>query len=325
MGFLANRKKIKYAKLLLKTSKTLYRKHGRKIAEKDASVLESDMKAMSSALAARNISEIEKATERLDRSFERHLAFAKKSLVREYAEAFILALVIALFLRTFVIQLFKIPTGSMEPTLWGAQNHHGFGDHIVVNKFIYGPQTFDWVGIPWTNHGFDLPTWRIDKLGLRKPMRGDIIVFKFPFNYHCNQCSPSSPSSDFNLKPGQPLVCPACGSRDIEYQNKDFVKRCIGLPGQTVEIRGGHIYINDQLITEPKPIGDIYYTNIPPDKGPYGHVGQKFTIPEDNYFMMGDNSTNSKDSRMWGLVPFQNIRGRAVFIYLPLKRVGVIR
>lgn len=325
MGFWGDRKKIKNAKLMLKTTRALYKKHRRALGEKDAVAIESDMRAVESALAEKNVSGIEEASERLYASFERCLSFARKSVIREYAEAFAVAVVLALILRTFVIQLFKIPTGSMEPTLWGAQNHGGFGDHIVVNKFIYGLQTMDWIGLPWTNYGVEIPTRRFDRVALRTPMRGDIIVFKFPFNYHCNRCSASSPGSDFNLTHGKPRQCPSCGSRDIEYQNKDFVKRCIGLPGETVEIRDGHIFINDMLVTEPKTIHDIYYVNIPPDKGPYGHVGQKFKVPENCYFALGDNSMNSKDSRMWGFVPFENIRGKAIFIYLPPKRIGVIR
>lgn len=323
MGFWRNRKIVSYARLVLKTTRKLYRKHGKSLAERDAHCLENDIMAVRDALRSGNISDIEKSAEKLHSSFEKYLGFAKKSVIREYAEAFLFALILAVFLRTFVIQLFKIPTGSMEPTLHGAQNY-GFGDHIVVNKFIYGPQTLDWVGIPWTNYGFELPAWRFEKFALRKPKRGDIIVFKFPFNYHCNQCG-----ADFNLSGGTPRVCPSCGSRHVEYQNKDFVKRCIGLPGETVEIRDGNIYINDVLVTEPAIIKDIHYTNVLSGKGPggalYGHRGQKFKVPQNAYFVLGDNSANSKDSRFWGFVPCEDIRGEAFFIYLPPKRIGLIR
>jgi len=323
MSFRKNRKTINYARLVLKTTRKLYHKHGKKLIERDAACLENDMAAVDDALRSGNISDIEKSAEKLHNGFEKHLGFAKKSAVREYAEAFLFALILAVFLRTFVIQLFKIPTGSMEPTLHGAQNY-GFGDHIVVNKFIYGPQTLDWVGVPWTNYGFELPAWRFEKIALRKPKRGDIVVFKFPFNYHCNQCN-----SDFNLTRGMPRVCPSCGSRNLEYQNKDFVKRCIGLPGDTVEIRGGNIYINDMLVTEPTIIKDIHYTNVLSGNGSgrrlYGHRGQKFKVPLNSYFVLGDNSANSKDSRFWGFVPFEDIRGEAFFIYLPPSRIGVVR
>ncbi len=323
MGYWRNRKIVNYAKLVLNTTRKLYRKHGKKLAGRDAACLENDMAELRDALRSGTISDIEKSTEKLHDSFDRYLQFAKKSVVREYAEAFLFALILAVFLRTFVIQLFKIPTGSMEPTLHGAQNY-GFGDHIVVNKFIYGPQTLDWIGIPWTNHGFELPAWRFEKIALRKPKRGDIVVFKFPFNYHCNQCG-----ADFNLTKGAHHVCPSCGSPRIEYQNKDFVKRCIGLPGETIEIRDGDIYVDGALVTEPKIIKDIYYTNIVtgngPGRGMFGRKSQQFTVPKDSYFVLGDNSANSKDSRFWGFVPFENIRGEAFFIYLPPSRIGIAR
>lgn len=323
MSFWKNRKTVNYAKLVLKTTKRLYRKHGKKLAGRDAYCIEADMAAVRAALQSGNVYDIQKSAEKLHQSFEKYLGFAKKSLTREYAEAFFFALILAVALRTFIVQLFKIPTGSMEPTLHGAQNY-GFGDHIVVNKFIYGPETLDWVGIPWTNYGFELPSWRFERLALRKPKRGDIVVFKFPFNYYCNQCH-----GDFTLKRGMPRVCPFCGSRGVEYQNKDFVKRCIGLPGETLEIRDGDVYVNDALVTEPKIVKDVHYTNVIGGRGPgrgiYGLKGQKFTVPPDSYFVLGDNSANSKDSRFWGFVPFKDIRGEAVFVYLPPSRIGVVR
>jgi signal peptidase I len=319
MGFWEDRKTTKSARLLLKTTKGLYRRHRGTMTERNAAVLERDMAEVEEALRTRRIADLRKCAERLRISLNAHLGFARKSLAREYAEAFLVAIVLALVLRTFVIQLFKIPTGSMEPTLWGAQNHGGFGDHIVVNKFIYGPQTLDWVGIPWTNYGFDIPTWRFERLALRKPARGDIVVFRFPFNYLCRDCQ-----ADFNPVRGKRRLCPSCGSRNIEYQNKDFVKRCIGLPGETVEIKDGRIYINDEFVKEPKIIDEIHYWNISPGKGPYGHRGQKIKVPEGSYFVLGDNSANSKDSRFWGFVPFDHVRGKAFLIYLPPSRIGLI-
>jgi signal peptidase I len=319
MNFLQRRRVVKYARLLLKTARKLARKNLDKLSQKDAAMISQDIEALQAALRARDFGAIVVAESKLQASFDRILGFAKKSMVREYAEAFIFALILALFLRTFVVQLFKIPTGSMEPTLHGAQTY-GFGDHIVVNKFIYGPETLDWVGIPWTNFGFDIPTYRFEKLSLRKPQRGDIVVFKFPFEWHCNTCG-----EDFNMVRGQSKSCPVCKSRSIEYQNKDFVKRCIGLPGEMIEIRDGDVYANDQLVTEPQIVKDIYYVNIPPNRGPYGHKGQRIHVPENSYFVLGDNSANSKDSRFWGFVPFENLRGEAVFIYLPFSRIGVVR
>jgi signal peptidase I len=322
MSAWSDRRTIKHAKLVLKGARKLYRKNRAKLSDRGNIAMMDEMRAVEEALHGKDVSIINRCAERLEKTTDTYLGFAKKSVVREYVEAFILALILALILRTFLVQLFKIPTGSMQPTLRGAQHQqaNGFGDHIVVNKFIYGPETIDWIGIPFTDYGFEIPSWRFEKLALRKPRRGDIIVFKFPFNYHCMTCG-----KDFELKRGKPRLCKYCGSPNIEYQNKDFIKRVIGLPGETVEIRNGDIYINGNLLTKPKIIKDIYYRNISPARGPYGHRGQKFRVPENHYFVLGDNSANSKDSRFWGFVPFENIRGKAEFIYLPPSRIGRIR
>ena len=326
MGYWKDRKAVKYAKLVLRTTGKLYRKNRKRIAANNAALLEKEMAAVEEALRVRDIPAVTKTAERLAGSFEKYLGFARKSTFREYAEAFIFAILLAIILRTFVIQLFKIPTGSMQPTLQGAADHRWlgqhYGDHILVNKFIYGPQTMDWIGIPMTNWGIEIPRWRFEMLSLRKPKRGDIAVFKYPFHYHCLSCG-----KDFNLKSGEPRECQSCHSRYIEYVNKDFIKRIIGLPDETVEIRKGDIYINDVLVSEPEIIKDIYYRNIlpgnGPGRGPYGHSGQKIRVPDDCYFVLGDNSGSSKDSRFWGFVPFDHIRGKAFFIYLPPWRIGL--
>jgi signal peptidase I len=175
----------------------------------------------------------------------------QKSKVREYAETLIIALLIALFVRAFVIQAFKIPSSSMEPTLL-------VGDHILVNKFIYG------IRIPL-----------IGKKVFRfsKPQRGDVIVFIFP--------------------------------RD---KSKDFIKRAIGLPGDTVEIRDRKIYINDRLIEDPWGAYSSWGSTAPQTYGPK-------VVPPDSLFVMGDNRDNSQDSRYWGFVPLDDVLGKAFIMY----------
>ena len=183
-----------------------------------------------------------------------------KGKLREYLEAFAVALLIALCVRTFVIQAFKIPSGSMENTLL-------IGDHIFVNKFLYGYH------IPYTNG-------RV--LQFASPKRGDIIVFLFP-----------------------------------EDPRKDFIKRVIGLPGETLEIRNKVVLING------KPLHEDYTRfadgdaidgfmrgrdNLPPLK-----------VPERKYFVMGDNRDRSYDSRFWGFVDEDVIVGKALFIYFSLN------
>lgn len=323
MGYWKDRKVVKNAKLALTTTRKLYRKNRKKISPAGALAIERDIADLADALHSREIPAISAATVKLGESFEKYLSFARKSVFREYAEAFLFAILLALILRTFIVQLFKIPTGSMQPTLHGAKSYRWagqpYGDHILVNKFIYGPKTLDWAGIPFTNIGFDVPSLRFEKIAWRKPQRGDIIVFKFPFSYHCWSCQ-----RDFDLERGAPRECPFCRSQSLDYQNKDFIKRLVGLPGETLEIRDGDIIVNGEPVVEPRVVKDIYYRNVSPDRASYGIRGQKFTVPEGHYFVLGDNSGYSKDSRYWGFVPFENVRGKAFFIYLPPWRVGLI-
>ena len=182
-----------------------------------------------------------------------------KSTAREYFESIVVAVILALFVRTFVFQAFKIPTGSMKPNLL-------VGDHLLVNKFIFAP-----TASPVENAL--LPTRAVN--------RGDILVFKFP-----------------------------------EEPDRDFIKRTIGLPGETVELRNQTVLINGQPLTEPYahylfPPADETQTDGFDIRRKYGPV----TVPAGHYFMMGDNRDDSQDSRFWGFLPVNYIKGRALFIY----------
>lgn len=187
----------------------------------------------------------------------------KKSAAREWIESIIWALILAMIIRTFVIQAFKIPTGSMRTTLIE-------GDLILVNKFIYGAK------IPFTD--FNLPK-------LREPQRGDVIVFIYP-----------------------------------KDPKKNFVKRLIGLPGETLQISNGTIYIDDKPLLTPV-FNQIYYYN----RGEFAKEGQKLQVPKDSFFVLGDNSASSQDSRYWGFVPRKNILGKAIVIYWSPQRIRIIK
>jgi signal peptidase I len=186
----------------------------------------------------------------------------KKSTLREYFESIVIAVILALFIRTFVVQAFKIPTGSMENNLL-------IGDHLLVNKFVFGP----------TETGAErtlLPVGTIK--------RRDIIVFKYP-----------------------------------EEPDRDFIKRVIGLPGETVEVREKKVYINGTALDEPYvhfltgPSGPSEFHEVTSFdvRERYGPV----TVPADHYFVMGDNRDNSQDSRYWGFLPRENIKGKSLIIY----------
>jgi signal peptidase I len=191
----------------------------------------------------------------------------QKSQIREYVEAFGVALLLALVIRTFVVQAFKIPSGSMLPTL-------EIGDHILVNKFLYGPR----LEVPLTQLSFGhLP-------GLRAPAPGDVIVFVNP--------------------------------RNTEL---DFIKRVVAVAGQTIEIRDRQVYVDGRLSEPPSPLSErspCLPTEPPfswPRKGP--DTCGPYTVPEGFVFVMGDNRGSSYDSRAWGPVPVENIKGRALIIY----------
>lgn len=187
----------------------------------------------------------------------------RKSVVRDWIESILVALVLAMFIRTFVVQAFKIPTGSMRPTLLE-------GDLILVNKFIYGAKvTFTDLRLP----------------AVRDLKRGDVIVFIYP-----------------------------------EDQNKDFIKRLIALPGETLEIKKGTIYINGQPLLDPI-FNQRYYYN----RGEFAKEDEKLIVPAGSFFVLGDNSASSKDSRYWGFVPRKNILGKALMIYWPPHRIRFIK
>lgn len=187
-----------------------------------------------------------------------------KSEIREWTESIIIALILALLIRTFIVQAFKIPSGSMIPTFQ-------VGDRIFVNKFIYGAR------IPFTD--IRLPA-------VRQPERGDIMVFVSP-----------------------------------EAPKRDFVKRLIARGGEKLEIRSGNIYIDGKQIEVPLSVRSNYYYN----RGDYGKEGDVITVPKDSFFVLGDNSANSRDSRYWGFVPKKNLIGRAICIYWPINRMRLIK
>ncbi|MBN2371729.1 MAG: signal peptidase I [Vicinamibacteria bacterium] len=186
----------------------------------------------------------------------------RKSTAREYLESLVVAFVLALFVRTFVIQAFKIPTGSMEHNLL-------IGDHLLVNKSVYSPSLGRYE----------------DVILAKKPIgRGHVVVFKYP-----------------------------------EEPERDFIKRVIGLPGESVEIRDKVVYIDGRGIDEPY----VHFEEplIRRDDPAFGsreegrdNWGPR-TVPANHLFVMGDNRDNSKDSRSWGFLPCDQVKGRALLVY----------
>ena len=180
----------------------------------------------------------------------------QKSSLRENIEAVLIAVVLALFIRTFVVQAFKIPSGSMMSTLL-------IGDHILVNKFLYGVR---------------IPFWNKTIIAIDDPERGDIVVFRFP-----------------------------------EDPSKDFIKRVVGIAGDEIEIRGKTVFINGE------PSKELQGFHLDPDgsregaqvRGKYGPV----SVPPNKLFVLGDNRDHSYDSRFWGFVDLEAVKGKAFMIY----------
>jgi signal peptidase I len=219
-----------------------------------------------------------------------------KSVWREYFESAVVTVIMALFGMTFIVQAVKVPTGSMQNTIT-------IGDHLLVNKFIFAP-------------GPPLPF-----LPQREIKRGDIIVFKYPGD-------PKNPEGD--KRPD-----------NLPFKT-NYVKRVIGLPGDHVEVRGKSVIVNGQELREhritaydysnnngieepedkmaleirnnpPRQDGELYNVYISENKAL--DSGEIVTVPDNAYFVMGDNRNNSADSRVWGFVPRELVVGRAMFVY----------
>ncbi|MFQ5602587.1 MAG: signal peptidase I [bacterium] len=220
-----------------------------------------------------------------------------KNTVREYTEAILVALLAAMFLRAFVVQAFRIPTGSMKDTLL-------VGDFLLVNKFIYGVRTPDRIPIIDAK----IPFFRLP--AFKKPQNGDVVVFKYP--------------------------------RD---EKLDYIKRCIAVGGQTVEVKNGEVFVDGKPEGKIIDLGRrfdkaegryVQYTKIvTPYKKSYviRHYADGFMradnygpvkVPEGHYFMMGDNRDNSSDSRVWGFLPEENVVGEALIIYFSWDRMGPV-
>ena len=217
---------------------------------------------------------------RMDRSVQKSLEPPSEPVMVEYARSLFPVLLIVLVFRSFLFEPFKIPSGSMIPTLL-------VGDFIVVNKFAYGIR---------------LPVLNKKIIGIGEPERGDVVVFRYPKD---------------------PAV--------------NFIKRAIGLPGDTITYRDKQLFINGEKVEETpagrfgsddvkcstpaidaslywEKLGDANHNILVHDHSG-GRNGQ-WVVPEGHYFMMGDNRDRSNDSREWGFVPEENILGRAVGIWL---------
>lgn len=265
------------SKHLIREARRIVKRKSFRIPQSVADAVRGTVTDLQTALAADDQDRIRGALSGLDQLLEDKLAFARKSTLREYSESIGIAVAIALLLRAFVVEAFQIPSGSMIPTL-------EVGDHIFVAKFSYG------LVVPFSNKKI---------LEFRQPSRGDVIVFKFP----------QDPSID-------------------------YIKRVVGLPGEKVELRHNELFINDKPMSR-EHVGAYHDEGAPDERDKelwHETLGDKqhealqepnrmpqsygpIVVPEGNVFVMGDNRDNSSDSRVWGTVAHDLIKGKALIVW----------
>lgn len=282
-GWRRRRRAMRDSKALLKEARRVLGKHLARLREPVVEEVRQAIAALDTARAEQDVEQTRTLIEKLDQLLEKHLAFARKSAFREYAESIGIAVIIALLLRAFVVEAFKIPSGSMIPTL-------KVGDHLFVTKFLYG------LRIPWTH----------TKFFTRSPERGDVIVFIFP----------RDESKDFIKRVVAVAGDEVAVRRNTVYLNgkplprKKLDARCRyrdqDESGQRGEIRDCVAYEEDNGGQRYRVIQDVPSLSLdyPATRVPSGHV-----------FVMGDNRDNSHDGRAWGFVPLENIKGKALVIW----------
>jgi signal peptidase I len=188
----------------------------------------------------------------------------RRSLWGESVEALVVAILLALFVRTFLVQAYRIPSGSMEHTLLP-------GDHIVVNKFLFAPTRDDWER-----------RW----LPVREVRRGDVVLFRDPLD-----------------------------------PSRDFVKRCSGVGGERIRLRHKQVYVDGRPLEEPwTHFADPRSFPDTPFLDQYAYYQQRdhlapLQVPPGHLFLLGDNRDYSHDSRFWGTLPAEAVRGRPLLIY----------
>ena len=308
--------RAKAAAHLLKRVKKILEKKGYKVSDRGRTELHTTIGSLKKALDSEDHDRISNLAQKLEDKSNRHMPFARKSAAREYFESIGVAVLVAVFLRLFAVEAFKIPSESMVPTLM-------VGDHIFVSKYLYG------ISLPFTNKRL---------VRFADPSHGEVVVFVKPSLQEQTGSTVGAPLPDF--------------LDDYEMIGKDFIKRIVALPGDTVEMRQDVLFINEKEIPRCR-VGTRTYRSRNRDNwedhegdlwvekhGEYLYTIVEDTdeqkkddpanrsiedfgpiqVRDDQVFVLGDNRDNSNDSRYWGSVPFDNIKGRAGMIWWSNRR-----
>jgi signal peptidase I len=310
-----DRQTLKYAREILRGGQKWLRINRDLLSAKQQSEIEAKLGTLEEALRGGKATEAAARADEVERKIQGVLPARKHSAIRENAEVLLVAIIVAMAVRTFFIQPFKIPTGSMQPTLYGIYPPPESAPPEPY-KTLEGPSVFEKIaGILFQGNMYEEYGYRsrgdhifVDKMSyhFRKPQRGEVIVFDT--------------------------------SHITELENargKFYIKRLIGLENDVIQIQPPHVLVNGQVL-DTRPAFERIYSR---QNGYSGYViingypaskylnspDATYTVPPKHLFVMGDNSRSSLDGRFWGSLPAKDLVGRAVFVYWPFsKRFGLI-
>ncbi len=303
------------AKKLIKETRILLKRKVGKITPEGRQEVEDCIAELERALSRRAPKQVQKAKETLRKAVVRHVPHTKLDVVVDYAYSLATAVLIALIIRHFIVEPFKIPSGSMIPTL-------KIGDKILVNKFIYGLR---------------IPFMKERLVEICRPRRWDVIVFttsgipdasQYPKNFVKRVVG--LPGEKLEIREGEIYRYVPDGNggeKAILIQKPEWLSdlhHANAQEGQRIRLQEWD-YVKILGIRLP-------WTNGGAREGvrgfwKYGKEEQKFTVPEGHYFALGDNTASSFDSRGWGFVPFGNIKGKVIckWSFKPPFGKGVVR
>ena len=298
---------LKRARELVKNTRKLLRMHRDILTPADLAAATAATDNLANAVKAKNTDALESLTGKLDEKFSRAFPRQSYAALRENVEVFLVAAIVAMGVRTFFIQPFKIPTGSMQPTLYGIYPYRDEQRSEPPLPYLDGPPALPerLFGMAVQGKMYESAGYRrrgdhifVDRFTyhFRKPERGEVIVFD---------------TSEIDRLPE--------GSR-----GKFYIKRLIGLGGDTIQIHPPYVLVNDQKLDNRPAFERIYSrTNgysgyvIAPGAEFIHNTGNIYQVPPRDLFVLGDNSRSSLDGRFWGSLPEHALVGRAVFVYWP--------